>query len=152
LAVKNSNLEKIGHEATVEPMIAALQQEYERTMQLNGPGTVIVASKKQELQQAIQTLKSQMDVFQGRQRVTYTTGRLFVHFTELGLVMVDAEMAAGHLWLAWKEAAAALESSSQRFGSIDSSRKLVTFLSDLQVIIGDWRLVRNRATDLNEVF
>ncbi len=151
-AVKNSNLEKIGSETTVEPMIAALQREYDRAVESSGRSAAIAEAKRQELDAAIQTLKSQMDVYRGRQRVTYTMGRLFVHFTELRMVMVDAEMAVGHLWLAWKETAAALENSSTGFDRIDSSRKLVTFLSDFKIIIGNWKMVQNRATELNRVF
>lgn len=152
LAVKNSNLEKIGNEVTVEPMIAALQREYDRAVQADGRGAAIVEAKRKQLDAAIQTLKSQMDVFRGRQRVTYTMGRLFVHFTELGMVMLDAEMAMGHLWLAWREAGKALENASERFGSIDSSRKLVTFLSEFQTIINNWKFVQNRATELSGIF
>ncbi|MBC8164719.1 MAG: hypothetical protein H7Y20_02470 [Bryobacteraceae bacterium] len=151
LAVKNSNLEKIGHEITVEPMIAALQQEYDRAVRETGRNAAVAEAKREQLDTAIQMLKSQMDVFRGRQRVTYTMGRLFVHFTELNMVMVDAEMAVGHLWLASKEAAAALENSSAGFGSIDSSRKLVTFLTDFQIMIGNWKIVQNRATELNRI-
>jgi hypothetical protein len=133
-------------------MIAALKREYDRAVQVSGRSAAIVEAKRKELDQAIQTLKSQMDVYRGRQRVTYTMGRLFVHFTELNMVMVDAEMAVGHLWLAWKESAAALENSNAGFGSIDSSRKLVTFLSDFQNMIGNWKIVQNRAAELNRVF
>jgi len=152
LAVKNSNLEKIGNETTVEPMIAALQREYDGAVQVSGRSAAIVEAKRKALDKAIQTLKSQMDVYRGRQRVTYTMGRLFVHFTELNMVMVDAEMAVGHLWTAWKETAAALENSSAGFGSIDGSRKLVTFLSDFQIMIKNWKMVQNRAMELNRVF
>ena len=152
LAVKNSNLEKIGNEVTVEPMIAALQREYDRAVQTDGPGAAIALAKREQLDAAIQTLKSQMDVYRARQRVTYTMGRLFVHFTELGLVMVDAEMALGHLWLAWREAGAALEDAGDRFENIDSSRKLVTFLSDFQTVINNWKLVQTRAAELNGIF
>jgi hypothetical protein len=150
--VKNSNLEKIGNEVTVEPMIAALQREYDRAVQTDGRDASIVEAKRQELDAAIQTLKSQLDVYQGRQRVTYTMGRLFVHFTELGMVMLDAEMAVGHLWLAWREAASALENASARFERMDSSRKLVTFLSDFKTMINNWKFVQNRATELNGIF
>ncbi len=152
LVVKNSNLEKIGNEITVEPMIAALQREYDSAVQADGRGAAIVEAKRKELDAAIRTLKSQMDVYRGRQRVTYTMGRLFVHFTELGMVMLDAEMAVGHLWLAWREAVTALANASERFESIDNSRKLVTFLSDFQTMINNWKFVQNRATELSGIF
>ncbi|RZL88855.1 MAG: hypothetical protein EOP82_21550 [Variovorax sp.] len=152
LAVKNSSLEKIGNEITVEPMIAALQREYERAVQTDGRNTAIVEAKRKELDAAIQMLKSQMDVYRGRQRVTYTMGRLFVHFTELGMVMLDAEMAVGHLWLAWRETATALENASAGFESIDGSRKLVSFLSDFQTTISNWKSVQKTATELNGIF
>jgi hypothetical protein len=152
LAIKNSNLEKVGNEVTVEPMIAALQREYDRAVHSDGPGGAIALAKRHELDTAIQTLKSQMDVYRVRQRVTYTMGRLFVHFTELGMVMIGAEMALGHLWLAWREAGSALENASVQFENIDSSRKLVTFLSDFQTVINNWKLVQTRATELNGIF
>jgi hypothetical protein len=150
--LKNSNLEKIGNEITVEPMIAALQAEYDRLVQTGGRTSAMVEAKRAELDRAIQTLKSQMDVYRDRQRVTYTMGRLFAHFTELKNIMVDAEMAVGHLWTAWKETAAALEKSCEGFDKIDSSRKLVTFLSDFQIMITNWKTVQARATELNRVF
>ncbi|MDM0116127.1 hypothetical protein QTI66_28560 [Variovorax sp. J22R133] len=152
VAIKNSSLEKVGNEVTVEPTIAALQREYDRAVQASGPGTAIAVAKRAELDAAIQTLKSQMDVYRGRQRVTYTMGRLFVHFTELGLVMLDAETALGHLWLAWREAGTALENAGERFESIDSSRKLLGFLSDFQTVINNWKLVQNRAAELHGIF
>jgi hypothetical protein len=91
-------------------------------------------------------------VYRDRQRVTYTMGRLFVHFTELKMIMIDAEMAIGHLWVAWRETTAALENSSSGFENIDSSRKLVTFLGEFQTIIANWKTVQNRAAEINGLF
>lgn len=151
-ALKKSNLEKIGQETTVEPMIESLQREYDRAVQTSGPAGAIASAKRRELDQAIGMLKSQMDVYRGRQRVTYTMGRLFVHFTELGLVMVDAETAVGHLWTSWQETSAALENSAAGFGTIDSSRKLIAFLSDFQTIMTNWKIVQKRAVELARLF
>jgi hypothetical protein len=79
-------------------------------------------------------------------------GRLFVHFTELKMAMVDAEMAVGHLWTSWRETAAALENSSTGFGNIDSSRKLVTFLSEFKIIVTNWKIIQNRAAEFTHLF
>jgi hypothetical protein len=152
LILQKSGLERIGNETTVEPMIASLQQEYDRTVQTGMPDAAAAQAKRNALEAAIQKLKSQIDVYRDRQRLTYTLGRLFTHFSELRLVMVDAEMSVGHLWLAWREAAAALENSSAGFGNITGARKLVTFASDFQTIVGDWKIVRNRAIELGAVF
>ncbi|MFD1559649.1 hypothetical protein ACFSHT_29090 [Paraburkholderia silviterrae] len=152
LVLKNSNREKIGNEITVEPMIAAFQREYDLAVQSNPRDAAIVEAKRRELDTAIQTLKSQMEVYRSRQRVTYTMGRLFVHFTELGLVMLDAEMAVTHLWLAWQEACVALTNAAEQFDSIDGRRKLLTFLIDFKTIINNWKFVQSRAMELSSVF
>ncbi|WP_144138316.1 hypothetical protein [Paraburkholderia sp. BCC1884] len=152
LAVKHLNPERIGNEITVEPMIAALQREYERAVQTDSRNAASIAAKKRALDTAIQTLKSQIDVYRDKQRVTYTMGRLFVHLTQLGTVMLDAEMATGHLWLAWREAGAALESAAEQFESIDSNRKLLTFVVEFQVIVNNWKFVQDRATELSGIF
>ena len=112
--LQKSGLEKIGNETTVEPMIASLRQEYDRAVQTEGRDAAVAQAKRNALEAAIQQLQSQIDVYRDRQRLTYALGRLFTHFSELGLVMVDAEMSVGHLWLAWREAAAALENSGER--------------------------------------
>ena len=150
--LQKSGLEKIGNETTVEPMIASLRQEYDRAVQTEGRDAAVAQAKRNALEAAIQQLQSQIDVYRDRQRLTYALGRLFTHFSELGLVMVDAEMSVGHLWLAWREAAAALENSSAGFGNAAGTRKLVTFASGFQTIIGDWKIVRDRAVELGGIF
>jgi len=150
-AVKNSNLEKIGSETTVEPMIEALTQEYQRTLSSHGDPAV-VAAKREALDNALATLRDQLEVYRGRQRVTYTMGRLFVHLTELGVSMVNTEMSLGHLWTIWEKAASDLEESSKTLSGIGSTRSLIVFTGTFQSVIDHWTRVSALAAELGRIF
>ena len=95
-----------------------------------------------------------MDVYRGRQRVTYTIGQLSCRILRSSkMVMVDAEMAVGHLSARLgRDRRIGLSELQRRVRSIDTNRKLVTFLSDFRIMIGNWNMVRNRATELNRAF
>lgn len=149
--IKNSNLERIGHETTVEPMIDALNREYQTAMS-DGSNPSVVAAKREALENSLAALKDQIQVYRGRQRVTYTMGRLFVNLTELGVSMVNAEMSLGHLWTSWKKAESELGESSKTLSDINSGRSLIVFAGRFQSVINNWTSVRDQAVKLSRIF
>lgn len=73
-------------------------------------------------------------------------------FTDLGMRLLDAEQALNHLEFLWKDILARVNSSVETWSRVKDSDMLMSFVTDMQLIVNPWKEVGDMTAQLAKVF
>ncbi len=105
--------------------------------------------EKNRLIEAVGKLENQVKNKKGLQE---TFERLSRNFSDMGIRMVDAEIAVSHLDLMWQSMLAEINESQKQFGHINNALRLTSFITYFRKVIHPWNSVNNSARYLSDMF
>lgn len=74
------------------------------------------------------------------------------HFTDLGMRLIDAEEALNDLDFLWSDIISRIDQSVEKWAGIKDTDMLLSFVTDLQSIVGPWKEVGDMTKALSKVF
>ncbi len=107
---------------------------------------------RHEKNQLIALTRHLQDQCKNKKKLQITIETLTHYFQDMGIRMVDAEIAIGHLDLMWQFLLAEIKESQQQFTHINNALTLTSFVMEFQKIITPWKEVRDSTLCLSEVF
>lgn len=150
--LKSGQVDVIGKEETVGPVIDAFRQACDRIVAQVGEGSEIAAAVRQQVDKTLAELTSREPDLQEQQRLTYAVGRLFVHLRSLGYSMLDAQTELTHLWFASSGAHSNLAAAASDLGQITTQETLLGFYVSYDQILREWTSIRDDASVLYKSF
>lgn len=105
--------------------------------------------EKNKLIDEVRLLEDQVTGKKDLQKAVETLSR---DFADIGIRMIDAEMALNNLDFMWQNMLAKIDESQQQFGKIDDGLSLTRFATAFKKVIDPWRGVHDSALALVKTF
>ncbi|WP_338845343.1 alpha-xenorhabdolysin family binary toxin subunit A [Massilia sp. W12] len=152
---------------TKKSRIEQLQKDYEKYVGLafsGAPGGIIglaitggIFGKKaedarKEKNREIAALRALEDQISGKKALQSAIENLSRDFSDMGIRMVDAEMALNNLDFMWQNILSKINESKESFSKINDALKLTQFIISFSKVIKPWRNIGESARDLNRLF
>ncbi len=107
---------------------------------------------RKEKNRLIEEVGKLEDRVKNKKELQRTFEGLSRNFRNIGMRMVDAEIAISHLDLMWQSMLAEISESRKQFGNINNALKLTSFVTHFQKVINPWSSVDSSAKYLSDMF
>lgn len=87
-----------------------------------------------------------------KQQVQGILNQFSTQFTDIGMRLLDAEQSLEHLDFLWTDIIVRINNSVKNWMKVKDSDMLLSFVTDLEVIVKPWREVGDMSTELVRVF
>ncbi|MDC9583081.1 alpha-xenorhabdolysin family binary toxin subunit A [Xenorhabdus sp. PR6a] len=105
--------------------------------------------QKNELIGEVKVLQEQVE---GKSALQKVIQDLSLNFNDIGIRMVDAEVALNHLDFMWSTMLTQITTSKDKFAEINNALKLTSFVATFKQVISPWKEVQGSATQLIKTF
>ncbi|CDG16512.1 alpha-xenorhabdolysin family binary toxin subunit A [Xenorhabdus doucetiae] len=105
--------------------------------------------RKNELIGEVKVLQEQVE---GKSALQKVIQDLSLNFNDIGIRMVDAEVALNHLDFMWSTMLTQITTSKDKFAEINNALKLTSFVATFKQVISPWKEVQGSATQLIKTF
>ncbi|WP_411354703.1 alpha-xenorhabdolysin family binary toxin subunit A [Xenorhabdus khoisanae] len=105
--------------------------------------------RKNELIEEVKGLQEQVE---GKSALQTAIQDLSLKFSDIGIRMVDAEVALRHLDFMWSTMLTQITTSKDKFAEINDALKLTSFVTTFKQVISPWKEVRGSSAQLVQTF
>ncbi|MDC9613461.1 alpha-xenorhabdolysin family binary toxin subunit A [Xenorhabdus khoisanae] len=105
--------------------------------------------RKNELIEEVKGLQEQV---KGKSALQTAIQDLSLNFSDIGIRMVDAEVALNHLDFMWSTMLTQITTSKDKFTEINDALKLTSFVATFKQVISPWKEVQGSAAQLVQTF
>lgn len=105
--------------------------------------------RKNELIDEVKGLQEQV---KGKSALQTAIQDLSLKFSDIGIRMVDAEVALNHLDFMWSTMLTQITTSKDKFAEINDALKLTSFVATFKQVISPWKEVQGSAAQLVKTF
>ncbi|MBC8951597.1 alpha-xenorhabdolysin family binary toxin subunit A [Xenorhabdus sp. PB62.4] len=105
--------------------------------------------RKNELIEEVKGLQEQV---KGKSALQTAIQDLSLNFSDIGIRMVDAEVALNNLEFMWSTMLTQITTSKEKFAEINDALKLTSFIVTFKQVISPWKEVQGSAAQLVKIF